>query len=46
MASMQTRKVHNHSDEYVVFYDFADEQDELDAVAEPLEESDRTSRGE
>lgn len=42
---MQTRNVPNHNDEYVIFYDFSDEQDELDAIAEPLDESERASRG-
>lgn len=43
--TMQKRKITNHNDKYVVFFDFADEQGELDAVEEPLEEPEQTSQG-
>ena len=34
---MQKRKITNHNDKYVVFFEFGDEQKELDAIEEPLE---------
>jgi hypothetical protein len=36
---MHKREVQNHNDKYVVFFDFDDEQDELDTIEEPLPES-------
>lgn len=41
---MQKRTITNHNDKYVVFFDFADEQAELDAIEEPLEESELASK--
>ncbi|WP_280176673.1 hypothetical protein [Halorhabdus rudnickae] len=40
---MQKRRVRNHNDKYVVFFEFDDEQDELDEIEEPLSKPTRQS---
>ena len=39
---MEKREIRNHNDKYVVFFDFADEQDEFDAIEEPRSETEPT----